>query len=494
MRSQKNISVLIVEDDYLVGEMAKGLLEAAGYTVAGEAMDGLEAVEMTQSLRPDVVLMDIEMPDMNGIEASRLIYERCPTPVVVLTGHETDELVNEASEAGVGAYLVKPPRLRELERAITIAMARFGDMMKLRHYADQLEQRVEERTAELQAQYARLEAILRSISDGIVVTDERGEIVQANPVAQAWLTKTLSPEDAARLQEMVQGLARRACAEAPGGRPEMVLELTGLDLELKAAPVTEEGVNVPVAVVGIHDVSHLKALNRMKTRFVTNISHELRTPIATIKLYVYLMQQQPEKWEQYLSTLAQESDRQARLVEDILQISRIDSGRLEMDPLPTALGELAKEAVTSHRELAQEREVTLELRAPEPGDRSLVGPPVALVDTDRMMQVLNNLVKNAIHYTPEGGRVLVSTGKKEAEGRVWATATVADTGIGIPEEDLPHIFDRFFRGKGERQILISGTGLGLAIVKEIIELHGGRVTVESEVGAGTTFVVWLPLA
>ena len=171
MPSQKNVSVLIVEDDYLVGEMARGLLEAAGYVVAGEAMDGFEAVEMTQSLRPDVVLMDIDMPDMNGIEATRLIHERCPTPVVVLTGHETDELVSGASEAGVGAYLVKPPRLREVERAITIAMARFDDMMKLRHHADQLEQRVEERTAELQAQYARLGAILRSVSDGIVVAD-----------------------------------------------------------------------------------------------------------------------------------------------------------------------------------------------------------------------------------------------------------------------------------------------------------------------------------
>jgi len=287
--------------------VARGLLEAAGYTVADEAMDGFEAVEMTQSLRPDVVLMDIEMPDMDSIEASRLIYERCPTPVVVLTGHETEELVSQASEAGVGAYLVKPPRLHKMERAITIAMARFDDMIKLRQHAEQLEQRVEERTAELQAQYARLEAILHSISEGIVVADEQGEIIQANPVAQQWFTKTLSPKDAARLQGVVRGLARQACAEAPGGRSEMALELTGLDLELRAAPVVEEGVDVPVAVVGIHDVSHLKALNRMKTRFVTNISHELRTPIATIKLYVYLMQQQPEKWEQYLPTLAQEA-------------------------------------------------------------------------------------------------------------------------------------------------------------------------------------------
>jgi len=111
-----------------------------------------------------------------------------------------------------------------------------------------------------------------------------------------------------------------------------------------------------------------------------------------------------------------------------------------------------------------------------------------------MTQVLNNLVKNAVQYMSQGGKVLVSTGEEEADGRAWATVTVTDSGIGIPEQDLPHVFDRFFRGEGERQIQVSGTGLGLAIVKEIVELHGGRVTVESQVGVGTTFVVWLPLA
>jgi len=202
---------------------------------------------------------------------------------------------------------------------------------------------------------------------------------------------------------------------------------------------------------------------------------------------VYLMQRQPEKWKQYLDTLAREADHQALLVEDILQISHIDGGRLEMNPIPTALDELTKEVVANYRELAQERGLTLERHAAESG-------PVALVDPDGMTQVLNNLVKNAVQYTSQGGKALVSTGEEEADGRAWATVTVTDSGIGIPEQDLPHIFERFFRGEGERQIQVSGTGLGLAIVKEIVELHGGRVTVESQVGVGTTFVVWLPLA
>ncbi|MFQ6101304.1 MAG: GAF domain-containing protein [Anaerolineae bacterium] len=352
---------------------------------------------------------------------------------------------------------------------------------ELHNHAEQLEQRVQERTAQIQAQYAWLEAILSSASDGIIVTSAEGQIIQANPVAQAWLTQTLSPEDAARLREAVRNLAVRA-----EERPEEMLELKGLDLELSAAPVVGEREEEPV-VVAVHDVSHLKALDRMKTRFVSNVSHELRTPVATIKLYAELMRRRPEKWEEYLATLTQEVDRQVRLVQDILQISRIDAGRLEMKPRPISLNELTEATAVNHQTLAQEHGLTLEHRPAEPG-------PVALVDPRRMMQVLNNLVENAIHYTPEGGKIVVSTGREKTEGRVWATAMVADTGMGIPEEELPHIFERFFRGKEVRLMQISGTGLGLAIVEEIVELHGGRVMVESQVGEGTTFTIRLPLA
>jgi AmiR/NasT family two-component response regulator len=139
MSNQQDVRVLIAEDDYLNCEMIRGLLEEIWYTVVGEAADGLEAVEMTQSLQPDVVLMDIKMPDIDGLEATRLIFERCPTPVVVLTAYETQELVEEASAVGVGAYLVKPPNAREMERAITIAIARFDDLMELRRLNAELQ-------------------------------------------------------------------------------------------------------------------------------------------------------------------------------------------------------------------------------------------------------------------------------------------------------------------------------------------------------------------
>jgi signal transduction histidine kinase len=367
------------------------------------------------------------------------------------------------------------------QAAVAIENARLH--RELQDYARQLEQRVEERTAELQSQYAWLATILRSSSDGIIVTDMEGGIIQANPVVEGWLSKTLSLEDAGRLQEAVRSLAVRA-----EERSEQVLELTGLDLHLSASPILEQGTKKVAVVIAAHDVSHLKALDRMKSRFISDVTHELRTPITTIKLYATLMRRSsPQKMREYLDILAQEADRQAKLVEDILQISRIEAARLEMEPHPTNLNELASEIVASRRAAAQEQGLVLTCQVEEPGPR-------AVVDPSRIMQVLNSLVTNAIDYTAAGGKVVVSVKEEATDSRVWATLTVADTGIGISEEELPHIFERFFRGERPQSMEVPGTGLGLAISKDIVELHGGKMTVESEVGVGSAFTVWLPVA
>jgi len=153
MRGEKGTRVLIAEDDYLVRRAIARTLGETEYLVVGHAADGRKAVEMAESLRPDVVLMDIQMPDMGGIEATRLIHERCPTPVVVMTAHESSELVEAAGKAGVGAYLVKPPRAGEMERAIAIAVARFDDMIELRRL-----------NAELEASNADLQAFAHTVA------------------------------------------------------------------------------------------------------------------------------------------------------------------------------------------------------------------------------------------------------------------------------------------------------------------------------------------
>ncbi len=139
--TSRGVRVLIAEDDFLVGEMIRGVLDELGYESAGTASDGRKAVEMTETLRPDVVIMDIKMPEMDGVQATQAIQRRCPTPVVVLTAYDEPELLQKTSAAGVGAYLVKPPRAAEMERAIEIARARFQDMLELRNLNTALESR-----------------------------------------------------------------------------------------------------------------------------------------------------------------------------------------------------------------------------------------------------------------------------------------------------------------------------------------------------------------
>ncbi len=149
------VKVLIAEDSFLVGEMIQGVAEEAGCTVVGRAIDGRQAVEMATKLRPDVILMDIKMPNLDGIDAAEIIQDRCPTPVVVLTAYDTPEMLEEASAAGVGAFLAKPPKARELSQAIVIARARFGDLRNLRRTNDLLRRR----TRELEEALAKIKTL-----------------------------------------------------------------------------------------------------------------------------------------------------------------------------------------------------------------------------------------------------------------------------------------------------------------------------------------------
>ncbi len=351
---------------------------------------------------------------------------------------------------------------------------------ELHRYADALEMRVEERTSQVRSQYAQLETILDSTTDGIILAGPAGELVLANPVARRWLRQELSPRESDQLRDAVKAMAARA-----EEKPEIVLELTGLDLQLTAAPVDRPTHSEAKAVVAIHDVSHLKTLNRMKSRFVSNVSHELRTPIATIKLLAHLMHEQPEKWQEYLEPLIREAEHQAKLVRGILEMSRVDAGRLEIHMEPTNLNDLVGIALDKYGTQTETHGISLEHALADPD-------PVAMADSRWLMQVLDNLLSNALRYTPEGGTISVTTDSEMSSGRPWATVTVSDTGIGIPEDELPYIFDRFFRGEKPQMMQVSGTGLGLAILKEIVELHGGQVTVESTVDEGSSFTVWLP--
>lgn len=225
----------------------------------------------------------------------------------------------------------------------------------------------------------------------------------------------------------------------------------------------------------------LRELDRAKDQFVSNVNHELRTPLANIKLYLGLLERgRPEKHGEYMQTLRREQSRLEKMIEDLLDLSRLDLGVTRIDPVPTHLDHLLPQLVADRVNLAMERGLMLDYEtAPD--------LPLTLVDPERLTEVVTNLVTNAINYTPSGGRIVVSAAAVDE----WVTFTVRDTGPGIASKDLPHLFERFYRGEVGRRASAPGTGLGLAISKEIVERLGGRITVESEPGQGAAFTVWL---
>jgi signal transduction histidine kinase len=229
------------------------------------------------------------------------------------------------------------------------------------------------------------------------------------------------------------------------------------------------------------------AAERVKAQFVADVSHELRTPLTNIGLYLDLLDiSQDDRREEYMATLRRETDRLGRLIEQLLSMSHLDTGQAELRPVPTDLNALLKVLVGDRARLIGRKGLKLEL-LPE------AGLPLVQADPQYLMQVMTNLLANAVNYTPAGGRITLVTAPGAWDGHSYVTLVVRDTGPGIPEEEQQHIFDRFYRGVAARATGVAGTGLGLAISGDIMALHGGRLTVHSVVGSGSSFTLWLPL-
>jgi signal transduction histidine kinase len=235
----------------------------------------------------------------------------------------------------------------------------------------------------------------------------------------------------------------------------------------------------------------LKELNQMKDQFVSNVSYALRSPQAVIKLYLSLLEQgKPEKHSEYMQILHREVGRLELMIEDLLDLSKFDQGRLSLKIAPVDLNELLGQILSDRIIQAEESGLTLRY---EPTGEMLR----ALADPTALRQVVPHLLTNAVNYTPAGGTVSVTTAAHQRAGNDWATFTVRDTGPGISSTDLPHIFERFYRGEASRKAQTPGAGLGLSIVKEIVERLGGQINVESlpaTEGSGAAFTVWLKAA
>jgi len=366
----------------------------------------------------------------------------------------------------------------------------------LRH-ADDLTEEVAKRTLELRAEKDRTQAILDSAGEGVFFTDPAGVILYANQalVDQSGYTanqlsgKTLElwqTEENAHESYREMWTAIYTGHEWAG---EMLLQRkdnTFCDVNLVLAPILSEEGKLSGFVGVQSDISKLKEVDRVKSNIISSVSHELKTPLTTIKTYLMLVQRgKPEKKDSYLTVLNREADRLAIIIEDLLDLSALETGNIPSRLEPIELLTTVGVAVTSCQTLADTKHISVNSSI----DITL---PLAIADSNQIEQVLTNLIMNALNYTNRGGAVTIKAGEESLHDQDGVWVRVSDNGIGISATDLPHLFDRFYRGEAALESGAPGTGLGLAICKEIIERHQGKIEVESNPGGGASFTFWLP--
>jgi PAS domain S-box-containing protein len=349
-----------------------------------------------------------------------------------------------------------------------------------------LYQETRRRAMEVAAQKEQTDAIVRSMADGLIVTDLENRLVLVNPAAEELLKLQLKDaigqEIGANIRDdRLRQIMRDTLAKQQAGY-EVDIELTelhaGAQRIMRAhTAVVNDPAGQPMGIVTtLRDVTHEREVQQLKDELVSTVSHELRTPMASVLGFSELLltrQLSEEKQQLYIRTIQKEAQRLSALINDFLDIQRMERGKQEYHFEEMDLGELVREVVVTYSGQSEAHTLTLDL-PPEL-------PPV-LADSERLKQVLGNLLSNAIKFSPGGGIVTVSA-------RVWGDSVrvaVSDEGIGIPTEALPHIFDKFFRVDSSDIREIRGTGLGLAICKEIVEAHGGDIWTESQEGIGTT--------
>ncbi len=335
---------------------------------------------------------------------------------------------------------------------------------------------------------AKTLSILQSIADGVVVADARGQIILLNPAAAEILGVDASEMLGQPIQRLPGVLARDLDPEQMEPR-EARFELEDRFIAAHYAPVRSAAGERLGTVVIFRDITRDVEVERMKNEFISSVSHELRTPLTSIKGYVDLILMGSagnltDAQKNFLEVVRSNANRLVELINDILDISRMETGRLQLELTEVALDELLKGVATSMQAQFEQKEMQLHL---EIADEL----PSIRADERRVLQIVNNLVSNAWKYTPAGGEVWLRAFDR---GDGFVQIEVQDTGVGIKEEDLPKLFGRFVRLDNPMRDEVGGTGLGLAITKSLVELHHGRIWVESEYGKGSTFFVALPIS
>lgn len=373
---------------------------------------------------------------------------------------------------------------------------------EFRHLAkamSEMESQLRNKIEEVSKEKDYLQTILKGTAEGVLVVDEKSRIVMINDALRQLFSISTEVVDKTPLEFIRNAELEEAIQEAirvgknssfelihPSSLAR-IFEVNVVGILPSPGEKLKEGYGMRGAIAVFHDISRLKELEKIRQDFVANVSHELRTPLTTIKGYTETLLDGALKEEvafQFIQVIKRHTDRLSKIVEDLLTLSKIESKEFQLNIEKFYLSELIDDVLEFVKEGAEKKKISINA-APVSPSLTIEG------DRNILEQVLFNLLDNAIKYGREGGKITLSpVQKNQSEIEV----SIRDNGIGIPKEDLPRIFERFYRVDKGRSKDLGGTGLGLSIVKHLIQAHGGRVWAESQLGEGSTFYFTLPKA
>ena len=484
--------ILLVDDEKRFRETSKRLLSLRGFEVM-DAENGNAGLEILSKNSIDLIILDLRMPVMGGEDFLAAMRPTHPdVPVIVITGHGTLDTAVECMKKGAYDFITKPFEMDLL--LLTIARA-----LEKRNLEEEKKRYQEENVRnliELNTEKKRLETIISCMANGLMVTNMNMEIVLHNPAFLRLLERSGDLKTPVPVSEVIhdetllETLKRIQSGEVPE-KEFFSHEIQAGNRVLRAisAPTLGPDRNVFWAVAGtvtlLEDITAFKQLDQMKSDFLNLVAHELRSPLVSIRqlnsvLLEGLAGPLQGKQQDFVKRTMNKIDALLSLINDLLDVARLEGGRLVRQQAAVDLGKMIEDMLAFMESRAKEQRVTLIY--------SCQNLKPILADPRNIEEVLNNLLSNAINYSPDGGKVTVAA--KGIDHLI--EIKVSDEGVGIPPEEVPKIFEKFYRVKHPKTRHVTGTGLGLSLVKGIVEAYHGSIGVESAPGKGTTFTIILP--
>jgi len=481
--------ILVVDDEKIIRDGCYRVLSGKGFEVI-TAENGQAALDILAKDAVDIILLDLKMPVMSGEEVLEITGKKYPDiPVIIITGHGTVDTAVECMKRGAYDFITKPFQIDQFLLVIT----RAAEKRNLEQKARQFERENIRNLYDLNLEKSRLKTIINYMGNGVMVTNRNLEVVLHNPALMRLMEISEEVENPAPISTIIndESLIKTLKRIQDGKSSEnesISQEITAREKVLRAisAPALGPNSSIVGTVTVIEDITAFKQLDQMKTDFVNMVAHELRSPLSAIKQQNHVLIEGlcgplGEKQHEIVCRGSNRIDALLELINDLLDVAKIEAGKYVQRRLPTDIGQIIEETIALMDAKAKEKGIVLSFSSKD------LKPVQA--DPKNIEEIFNNLISNAINYSPEGGKVTVNA---QGQGE-YMEIKIADTGVGIAPEELPKIFDKFYRVKHPKTRQVIGTGLGLAIVKGIVDAHHGTIDVESVVDEGTTFRILFPV-